>query len=86
MVGMVSAKVGLLAFAIAIAAGLHAGNSVPTILTRAMLIMICAILIAQVAAYGAKLILRDHLQNAKSQIDAEHARESEAGTANPPPA
>lgn len=72
MVGSLGAQVGLVAFAVAIVAGLSAGNSAITVLSRALLAMVGAILIAQLAGYCLKLVLRDHLQRRKSAIDQAH--------------
>ena len=81
MVGSLSAQIGLIAFAVGVAAGLHAGNSAVTVLSRALLMMVGAILIGQMAAYAARLVLRDHLQREKITIDREHARQRDAAEA-----
>jgi hypothetical protein len=86
MVGSLSAQIGLIAFSVAVAGGLHAGNSAVTVLTRALLMMVGAILIGQVAAYTARLVLRDHLQREKITIDREHGRQRDAAHAARPPA
>lgn len=72
MVGGLSAQIGLLAFAVAIIAGLSTGNSAVTILLRAIISMFAALLVAQLAAWCAKQILRDHLQKSKRSIDEAH--------------
>lgn len=81
MVGTLSAQVGLLVFAVSIVAGLQAGNTVTTILTRAMIAMMLGVTIAQFAAWTAKLILRDHLQRRKMQIDLAHVEAVRASRA-----
>ena len=73
MVGSLSAQIGLIAFAIAIVAGLHAGNSATTILSRAMLMMIGAIFAGQITAYAGRTILRDHLRKKKEAVERETA-------------
>jgi acid phosphatase family membrane protein YuiD len=78
MVGSLSAQIGLIAFAVAVAGGLHAGNTAVTVLTRAMLMMVGAIFVGQMAAYAARLVLRDHLQRQKITIDREHGERSDA--------
>jgi hypothetical protein len=72
MVGNVGAQVGLLAFAIAVIAGLSAGNAPVTILTRALVGMFAAALVAQVVAWAARSVLREHLQSRKVKIDHDH--------------
>lgn len=72
MIGKVSAQVALLAFAIGVFGGLYAGNSALTILSRALTMMVAALLIGQIALYACKLALREHLQRKKREIDAEH--------------
>jgi hypothetical protein len=86
MVGSLSAQIGLIAFAVGVAGGLHAGNSAVTVLSRALLMMVAAILIGQMAAFTARLVLRDHLQREKITIDREHGRQRDAAEAARPPA
>jgi hypothetical protein len=78
MVGQIAAQVALLAFAAAIVAGLHAGNSATTVLLRALLTLAAALLLGSAAAWTVKLVLRDHVQRAKREIDQEHVRASSA--------
>ncbi len=72
MVRCIGAQVGLLAFAVAILAGLHAGNAASTVLLRAIVVMFAAAVIGQLVAWISKLILRDHLQRRKLEIDRQH--------------
>ena len=72
MVRSIGAQLGLLAFAIAILAGLCAGNTPTTILFRALLIMVAACLVGQAVGWIGKLVLRDHLQKKKLALDREH--------------
>lgn len=83
MVSSLSAQVALLVFAVSIVAGLHAGNSTATILTRALIAMMLGLLTAQFAAWTAKLILRDHLQKRKIQIDQAHVAAVQATQPQP---
>jgi len=78
MIGALGAQFGLLAFAAAILAGLLAGNSAGTVLTRALLSLVAAALIGQAAGAALKVVLRDHLQSKKRLIDQEHVREMDA--------
>lgn len=78
MVGSLSAQIGLIAFAVAVAGGLHAGNSAVTVLSRALLMMVGAILVGQMAGCAARLVLRDHLQRQKITIDREHGEQNDA--------
>ena len=72
MVRSIGAQLGLLAFASSIIAGLYAGNAPTTIVLRAVLVMVAACLIGQLVGWMAKLILRDHLQRRKLELDREH--------------
>lgn len=78
MVGNVGAQVALLAFAVAIMAGLQAGNGVVTILTRAIVCMFVASFVGQVVAWMAKLVLRDVFQARKIKMDQAHVEALEA--------
>lgn len=84
MVRSIGAQIGLLAFAVAVIAGLYAGNSVTLILTRALVAMVIGSIIGQIAGWGAKLVLRDYLQKKKTSIDREHIQAMQA--LNPPAA
>jgi membrane protein DedA with SNARE-associated domain len=72
MVRGIGAQIGLLAFAVAVLAGLYSGNSVTVTLTRALVAMVIGSLVGQIAGWAAKLVLRDHLQRKKIEIDREH--------------
>lgn len=72
MVRSIGAQIGLLAFAVAIIAGLSVGNSPTTILIRALLIMLAACVLGQLVGWTGKLVLRDHLQKKKLEIDRAH--------------
>jgi len=77
MIGSISAQVALLAFAAAIAAGLYAGNSAVTVLMRAMVAMVIALLAGKLAGWTTKLVLRDYLQRKKLRIDQSHGPAAE---------
>ncbi len=72
MVRGTGAQVGLLAFAVAVLAGLTAGNSATAVLTRGLVAMVVGSLAGQAAGWAAKQVLRDHLQRKKVEIDREH--------------
>ena len=78
MVRSIGAQLGLLAFAVAIVVGLVAGNSVTTVLIRALLVMLAACVIGQAVGWAGKLVLRDHLQRKKLQIDRQHRNANRA--------
>jgi hypothetical protein len=80
MVRMTGVQIGLLAFGVASLAGLYAGNPVAVVLLRALLAMLLGTLVGQVAGWAAKLVLRDHLQRKKLQIDSEHFKAMRALT------
>lgn len=84
MVQSLGAQIGLLAFAVAVVAGLWAGNSATVILTRALLAMLAGVLIGQLAGWAGKTILREHFQRKKSQIDRQHLQ-ALRGLAEPGP-
>lgn len=62
----------MLAFTLAIVAGLYAGNSPTTILIRAIVIMVASCAVGQVLGWAGKQVLRDYLQPKKLVIDQEH--------------
>ena len=72
MVRSIGVQIGLLAFAVAIAAGVYANNPATVVLLRAMAAMVLGLIVGQVAGWAAKLVLRDHLQRRKLSIDQQH--------------
>lgn len=72
MVRSIGAQLGLLAFSLALLAGIYAGNSAITVLTRALMIMVVACVLGQLVGWSGKLVLRDHLQRRKLALDREH--------------
>lgn len=88
MVGRLGGQLGLLAFAFGLLAGIAAGNTPTTILTRALLIMVMAVFLGQFVGWAGKLVLRDHLQRRKFEIDRAHqeATRSETDTTEAAPA
>lgn len=83
MIRNTGAQIGLLAFAVAVVAGLHAGNPATVILVRALCALLGGVVVGQIAGWTAKLVLRDYLQKRKLRIDHEHL---EAMRALTPPA
>lgn len=81
MIGSIGAQVALLAFAVALFAGLYAGNTPTTVLARALLAMVAGLLVGQWVAWVCKQILREHLQQRKVQIDLGHVDALEPGSA-----
>ena len=73
MVGRISAQIALLAFTIAILAGLSAGNSPAMVLKRALIAMFVGLLVGKLAGWAGRLVLRDHFQRKKLAIDEAHA-------------
>lgn len=72
MVRSLGAQLGLLAFAVAIAAGLYAGNSPTTILFRALLSLLLGCAVGQTVGWMGKLALREYFQRRKLNIDKAH--------------
>jgi len=83
MIRSTGAQIGLLAFAVAVVAGLYAGNPPTVILLRALFALLGGVVVGQIAGWATKLVLRDHLQKRKLHIDREHL---EAMRALTPPA
>lgn len=81
MVGNIAAQVALLAFAMAIVAGLWAGNTPATVLTRALVTMVVALVVGKLGGGTVKLVLRDHLQRKKLTIDRAHVASIRASQA-----
>ncbi len=73
MVQHTGAQLGLLAFAVAIVAGLYTGNSTTVVLSRALGALVAGAVIGQLAGWAAKVVLRDHLQRKKLDIDRQHS-------------
>ena len=84
MIESLSAQIALLAFAAAIVAGLCAGNSPATVLTRALVAMVVALLAGKLAAWTIKLILRDHLRQKKLAVDKTHLASVKASEGTEP--
>jgi hypothetical protein len=72
MIGNLSAQIALLAFAAAIVAGLCAGNSPATVLSRALIAMLVTLPAGRLVAWTTKAVLRDHLRHKKLAIDKAH--------------
>ncbi len=72
MIRTTSAQIGLLAFAVALVAGLYAGNAPAVVLFRALLAMFAGAVVGQFAGWAAKYVLREHFQRRKMAIDREH--------------
>ncbi|QOJ14391.1 MAG: hypothetical protein HRU75_06960 [Planctomycetia bacterium] len=74
----IAAQVALLAFSAALVAGLLAGNTPLTILSRSLIVMLGALIVARVVGECARRVLRDHLQKRKVEIDRSHVDGAEA--------
>ena len=81
MVGSISAQVALLAFAAAILAGLYAGNSPVTVLTRALVALLVALLVGKLASWAIKQVWHDHVQ--RKQLAAEGSGGETAAPSEP---
>ena len=84
MIGSISAQIALLAFAAAIVAGLAAGNSPFTVLSRALIAMCIALIVGRITAWSTKLVLRDHLQRKKRAIDEAHLESNQEAAPEAP--
>lgn len=83
MVRSLGAQIALLAFTVAIVAGLYAGNSPVLTLTRALLALVVGAGLGQIGGWAAKAVLREHLQRKKLEIDRKHIAAVTALTAEP---
>jgi hypothetical protein len=72
VVRRIGAQIALLAFSLAILAGLYAGNQPGTILTRAWIALLLGLLLGQAAAWTGKAVLRDFLRQRKVELDRKH--------------
>lgn len=72
MTQTIGAQLGLFAFAAALLAGLFAGNTAHVTVLRALAVMIVATFVGQMVGAAAKVVIREHLQRRKVQIDQEH--------------
>jgi hypothetical protein len=86
MVHSLSAQLGLLAFGVALVAGLYAGNSATLILARALGALCVGVVVGHFAGWAAKSVLRDHLQRKKSALDQAHYRAVQQLAPEPPDA
>ena len=84
MVRSIGAQLGLLAFGVALLAGLYAGNSATVVLMRALVAMVVGAVVGQAAGWAAKYVLREHLQRQKLLIDREHLAAVQALTGEEP--
>jgi len=92
MIGRFGSKLALLAFAGALLAGIAVGNAPATVLTRALTVMIVALFVGQLVGWTSRLVMRDHLQNRKAELERAHLEASQtpaptesAPTAGPEP-
>jgi hypothetical protein len=75
MVRKIAAQIGLLAFVLAIVAGLMAGNAPLTVLSRAVAALMGGAAVGQLGGWVARAIVRDHLVRRKVAIDTAHITE-----------
>lgn len=87
MTRVIAAQLGLLAFGLAVCAGLLAGNAPATVLLRALAAMVAAAGSGLIAGGVIRLVLRDHVRSRKLKIDRRHVeqRESDADQVEPQP-
>ena len=85
MTRIIAAQLGLFAFGVTVCAGLFAGNSFSTVVTRALAAMIIMALVAYLAAWAGQIVLRDHLLQRKLKIEREHHEKRREREANAEP-
>lgn len=75
LIGRIGAQVALLAFSLSLLAGLLAGNTPVTVLSRALLMLVVALVLGQLVAWCGHVVLLDYLTQRKATIDTEHAEQ-----------
>lgn len=75
MVRSLGAQIGLLAFGVALVAGLLVGNPATVVLLRALFALLAGAALGQLGGWAARLVLRDYLQRRKLEIDQRHFAE-----------
>ncbi len=75
MVSSLGAQIGLLAFAVALLAGMLSGNAPTVVLLRALGALVMGAIVGQAAGWAAKQVLREYLQKRKTEIDQNHLAE-----------
>lgn len=81
MIGRFGSQLALLAFAGALVVGIAVGNAPSTVLIRALTVMVVALFVGQLVGWTSRLVIRDHLQNRKAQLDREHVEATRAAAA-----
>ncbi|TWT44308.1 hypothetical protein RAS1_07200 [Phycisphaerae bacterium RAS1] len=72
MIHSISAQLACLSFSLAVVAGVRAGNSFFTVLTRALVAMIVVLVVARIVAALGAVVIREHLVSRKLGIDRAH--------------
>lgn len=72
MIRSLPSRIALLAFSVAVIAGLRAANSAATVLWRAMAAMFAAYVVGEMAMRAARLVTREHLGRRKWDADRRH--------------
>ncbi len=75
LIGRIGAQVALLAFSLSLLAGLVAGNTPVTVLSRALVMLVVALVLGQFVAWCGHIVLLDYLTQRKARIDTEHAEQ-----------
>ncbi len=75
LIGRIGAQVALLAFSLSLLAGLLAGNTPVTVLSRALVMLVVALVLGQFVAWCGHIVLLDYLTQRKAEIDIEHAEQ-----------
>jgi hypothetical protein len=58
--------------------GIAVGNAPATVLVRALTVMIVALFVGQLVGWTSRLVIRDHLQSRKAELEREHLEASQA--------
>lgn len=75
IIGRIGAQVALLAFSLSLLAGLWVGNPPVTVLSRALLMLVAALLVGHLVAWCGHLVLLEDLTQRKAEIDTRHAQQ-----------
>lgn len=78
-------RIALLAFSVAVIAGLRAANSAATVLWRALAAMFVAYAVGELALWASRQVVREHAQRRKWETDKRHVEALTQAAARPAP-
>ncbi len=78
-------RIALLAFSVAVVAGLRAANSAATVLWRALAAMFVAYVVGELALWASRQVVREHVQRRKWETDKRHVEALTQAATRPAP-